>query len=150
VRGQSGFTLIEIVCVLAIVSLLAALALPMFPRATPRARLEGYALQIAAMLKGDRAAAMRGGKQVSTTFDAAGLAVRSGWSDERLALPADVGFNALVAKTCAGKRAGASIDFFPTGMSCGGAVDIWRGGMGYEVRVNWLTGGVEIVPIVKR
>ena len=148
-RGQSGFTLIEAVCVLAIVGLLAALALPMFPRATPRARMEGYALQIAAILKGDRAAAMRRGEPVSTTFDAAGQAVRSGWSEARVVVPADVGFNALVAKTCAGKRAGASIDFFPTGMSCGGAIDLWRGGAGYEVRVNWLTGGVEIVPIVK-
>ena len=149
-RGQGGFTLIEIVCVLAIIGLLAALALPMFPRDTPRARLEGYAMQIATMLKGDRTAAMRAGKPVSTAIDADALAITSGWTGERLRLPADVGFKALMAKTCAGKRAGASIDFFPTGMSCGGAIDVWRMETGYEVRVNWLTGGVEIVPILRR
>ncbi len=42
--------------------------------------------------------------------------------------------------------AGRSIDFFPSGMSCGGTIALARPGMGYEVRVNWLTGGVEIVP----
>ena len=31
-------------------------------------------------------------------------------------------------------------------MSCGGVIALARPGMGYEVRVNWLTGGVEIVP----
>jgi general secretion pathway protein H len=31
-------------------------------------------------------------------------------------------------------------------MSCGGTIAMARPGMGYEVRVNWLTGGVEIVP----
>ena len=30
-------------------------------------------------------------------------------------------------------------------MSCGGAVTLTRYGVGYEVRVNWLMGGVEVV-----
>jgi general secretion pathway protein H len=30
-------------------------------------------------------------------------------------------------------------------MSCGGVVVLTRPGVGYEVRVNWLTGGVEVV-----
>ena len=38
------------------------------------------------------------------------------------------------------------IDFFPSGMSCGGVLALARPGMGFEVRVNWLTGGVDIVP----
>jgi general secretion pathway protein H len=32
-------------------------------------------------------------------------------------------------------------------MSCGGVVKLTRLGAGYEVRVNWLTGGVEVVAI---
>jgi len=31
-------------------------------------------------------------------------------------------------------------------MSCGGVIALSRPGMGVEVRVNWLTGGVDIVP----
>jgi general secretion pathway protein H len=30
-------------------------------------------------------------------------------------------------------------------MSCGGAVALARADVGYEVRVNWLTGRIEIV-----
>jgi general secretion pathway protein H len=32
-------------------------------------------------------------------------------------------------------------------MSCGGVVRLTRLGAGYEVRVNWLTGGVDVVPL---
>ena len=52
-RGtEAGFALIEILCVLAIIGLLAAIILPSVPRATTRAKLESYAVETAAMLKG--------------------------------------------------------------------------------------------------
>jgi general secretion pathway protein H len=60
-------------------------------------------------------------------------------------LPADVAFDAIVSETCAGRRNGSTIDFLPSGMSCGGAIALARPGAAVHVRVNWLTGGVEIV-----
>ena len=39
------------------------------------------------------------------------------------------------------------IVFFASGMSCGGVIALTRLGAGYQIRVNWLTGGVEIVPL---
>jgi general secretion pathway protein H len=144
---EAGFTLIEIVCVLAIVGLLAALALPYFPKATSRARLGGYALQTAALLKGDRNAAMRTGSPVVTTLSAKARTVRSGATGEIVQLPADVAFDAILANRCGDRRVGASIDFFPSGMSCGGTIAISRQGVGFQIRVNWLTGGVEVVSV---
>jgi general secretion pathway protein H len=32
-------------------------------------------------------------------------------------------------------------------MSCGGTIALSRSGVGYQIRVNWLTGGVEVVPV---
>src|ERR1700684_4646175 len=61
---QDGYILLEIVCVLAIIGLLAAIILPAIPRATSRARLEGYAVETAALLKADRNAALRRAIQV--------------------------------------------------------------------------------------
>ena len=132
---------------LAIVALLAALVLPAIPRDTSQARLAGYAVEVAALLKGDRNAAIRDHVPVATTFDTDRRDVRSGASDTAVEIPADVTFAALLAQRCSGRRAGSTIDFFPGGGSCGGTIAISRNGVGYQIRVNWLTGGVEIVAV---
>ena len=69
-KRAAGFTLIEVVCALAIIALLAALVLPAIPRATSRARLEAYALEVAALLTADRNAAIRRRTEVATVLDA--------------------------------------------------------------------------------
>jgi len=146
---EAGFTLLEIVCVLAIVGLLAALALPHFPKGTTRTRLEGYALDTAAILKGDRNAAIRTGTPVATTLSAVARTARSGATGAIVRLPEDVAFDAILAKRCGDRRVGTTIDFFPSGMSCGGTIAISRHGVGFQIRVNWLTGGVEVVAVDK-
>jgi general secretion pathway protein H len=133
-------------CVLAIIGMLAAIILPAIPRATSRAKLESYAVATAALLKADRSAALRRQIQVATQVDAASRSIRSGVSNRVIRLPSDVALDAVLASRCADRSAGRSIDFFPSGMSCGGVIALSRPGMGVEVRVNWLTGGVDIVP----
>jgi general secretion pathway protein H len=143
--GRRGFALIEILCVLAIIGMLAAIILPALPRATTRARLESFAVQTAVLLKADRNAALRRQIQVTTQIDAAARSIRSGATGRMVRIPDDVSLDAILASRCADRNAGRSIDFFPSGMSCGGVIALKRPGMGYEVRVNWLTGGVDIV-----
>ncbi|XUJ34959.1 pilus assembly FimT family protein [Bradyrhizobium japonicum] len=144
--NAQGFALIEILCVLAIIGLLAAIIMPAIPRTTTRARLESYAVETAALPKADRNAALRRQVRVVTQVDAEGRAIRSGVTGRTIRLPGDVVMQATLASRCADRATGRSIDFFPSGMSCGGTIALARPGMGYEVRVNWLTGGVEIVP----
>lgn len=144
--GQAGFSLVEMVCVIAIVAALAALALPRLPLGTSRARLEAYAVEVAAMLKADRTAALRRGAPVSTAVDAPGRMLRSGAGRRTLRLPADVTVRATLPRFCNDRPAGSTIAFFPDGLSCGGVIALSRNGTAYEVKVNWLTGGVEIVP----
>ncbi len=146
---EAGFTLIEVVCVLAIVALLAALVLPSFPRSTSQPRLAGYAVEVAALLKGDRNAAIRNHTIVSTLLDADRRTVRSSYRAAAVEIPADVAFDALLAQRCADRIVGSTIDFFPSGASCGGVIAISRQGVGYQIRVNWLTGGVEVVAVGK-
>jgi general secretion pathway protein H len=145
-RGEQGFALIEILCVLAIIGLLAAIILPAIPRATTRVRLEGYAVEIAALLKADHNTALRRRVQITTQVDAASRSIRSGVTGRVVRLPADVSLNAMLASRCADRNVGRSIDFLPSGMSCGGVIALARPGMGVEIRVNWLTGGIDIVP----
>jgi len=144
--GEGGFTLLEIVAVLAIVAMLAAIALPRIPRGTSRAALESYALQAAALLKSDRNAAVRSGTVVETRMNAEMRTISSGGTGRVVQLPNDVGFNAIFADQCGGRPSSGSIEFLPSGMSCGGTIFLSRHGSGFEVRVTWLTGGVEVVP----
>ncbi|MCC7346776.1 MAG: prepilin-type N-terminal cleavage/methylation domain-containing protein [Variibacter sp.] len=146
-RAQAGFTLVEIICVVAILMLVAAIALPTVPRGTSRPRLEGYALEAAALLKADRAAAIRRRAEVATVVDAPRRLVRSGASGRTVRLPADVTFDAMLAARCNSRPSDGTIRYFASGMSCGGVIALTREGVGYEVRVNWLTGGVEVVAI---
>ena len=144
--GTDGFTLLEMVCVIAIVTMLAAIVVPALPRGTSRARLKSFAVETAAMLKADRNAAIRNRVQVITEVDAPARRIRSGSTGRIIKVPDDVTFDALLAARCNQRAAGPTIRFFASGMSCGGAIALTRLGVGYEVRVNWLTGGVEVVP----
>jgi general secretion pathway protein H len=144
-RAQAGFTLLEIVCVLAMVALLAAILLPRIPIGTSRPRLEAYAVEVATVLKADRNAAVRRRGSVATLVDARGRMVTSGSSGRIVRVPDDVVFDALLPERCNGRLVLSTINFFGSGISCGGAIRLSRIGSGFEVRVNWLTGGVDIV-----
>ena len=144
---EDGFTLLEIVCVMAITAMLAAIILPAIPRATSRTRLEAYAVQTATLLKGDHDAAIRRRTQIATEINATSRSLRSGATGYVVRMPEDVRFDAVLATRCNQRLAGSTIVFFGSGMSCGGMIALSRLGVGYQIGVNWLTGGVEIVPL---
>lgn len=144
-RAQAGFTLLEVVCVVAVMAMLAAILLPRIPRGTSRPRLDAFAVEVAALLKADRSAAIRGRTAVAAVVDAPSRTVAAGSSDRVIRLPEDVRFDSLLPQRCNGRPAMSTISFFATGMSCGGAIRLSRLGNAIEVRVNWLTGGIDIV-----
>jgi general secretion pathway protein H len=142
--GERGFTLLEMVCVLAIIALLSAVLLPFIPHETSRSRLQAYALQTAALLKTDREAAITRRTSVATLVDAEARAIRSGASRAAILIPNDVRFDALLPQTCRQQAALSTISFFANGTSCGGTIALTRFDTGYEIRVNWLTGRIEV------
>lgn len=143
--SERGFTLLEMVGVLALIAMVAAVLLPFIPHHTSRSRLQAYALQAAALLKADRNAAIRRGVDIATLVDAGSRSIRSGATADMIRIPDDVQFDALLPQTCNRHQALSTISFFASGMSCGGAIALTRLDAGYEIRVNWLTGRIEIV-----
>jgi general secretion pathway protein H len=142
---EDGFTLLEVVCVVAIIAMMATVLLPRMPRGTSRPRLEAYAIEIASVLKADRNAAIRRRSSIATEISTNARSVRSGATGKTVRIPEDVTYRANLPQRCNQRLAASRIDFFASGMSCGGAVTLTRYGVGYEVRVNWLMGGVEVV-----
>jgi len=142
---EAGFTLIEIVCVLAIVALLAAVLLPAIPRQTTRARLEAFAIEAAALLKADRNAAIRRGLEVTTRIDTQARVIRSDTNRQAIRIPDDVRLETLLPRNCDDRRVVETISFFGSGMSCGGTITLTHLDAGYQIRVNWLTGRIEVV-----
>jgi general secretion pathway protein H len=142
---EDGFTLLEVVCVVAIVAMMTAVLLPRMPRGTSRPRLEAYAIEVASVLKADRNAAVRRRAPIATEVSTNSRLIRSGATGKTVKIPEDVTYQATLPRRCNQRLAASRIDFFASGMSCGGAVMLTRYGVGYEVRVNWLMGGVEVV-----
>lgn len=143
--GEAGFTLLEMVCVLAILGLTAAILLPRLPRETSRSRLEAFAIEAASLLKSDRTTAIRHRTEITTEIDAAARVMRSGSTGRTVHVPDDVVFDSVLPRRCNQRPVISTITFFATGMSCGGVIALTRFGTGFEIRVNWLTGNVEIV-----
>ena len=143
---EDGFTLLEMVCVMAIIALVAAVLLPSLPRQTSRSRLEAYAIEAAALLKAVRNAAIRRRQEVTTQIDAGSRSVRSGASGNTVHVPDDVRFEALLPDNCNRRPVVATVSFFASGMSCGGVIALTKVDTGYEIRINWLTGRIEVVP----
>ncbi|MGC2776747.1 MAG: prepilin-type N-terminal cleavage/methylation domain-containing protein [Bradyrhizobium sp.] len=144
--NEAGFTLIEVVCALAIVALMTAVLLPAVPRQTSRPSLEAYAIEVASVLKADRNAAIRRGGEVVTRVDTQARSIRSGTNGQAVRFPDDVRFETRLPRNCDNRPAVETISFFGSGMSCGGVITLTHLDAGYQIHVNWLTGRIEIVP----
>jgi general secretion pathway protein H len=96
--SERGYTLLEMVCVIAIVAMVAAVLLPLVPRNTSRARLQAYAIEAASLLKADRNVAIRLATEVSTLVDTSSRAIRSGATAKLIRIPDDVRFEALLSR----------------------------------------------------
>lgn len=141
---RSGFLLLDMALALAIVLLAAAIIGPTIPRGTSSAGLAATVMDVATMLRADRTGAVRDGQRVGTVIDLDGRTV----SDARgrtVKVPRDLTFEVTTATPCSLGDRRYQITFNPDGSSCGGVVRLAKGGRSFRIRVNWLTGWVDVV-----
>jgi general secretion pathway protein H len=137
--------LLDMVLAMAVLALIAFIAWPMIPRGTSAARHAGYALEVAAVLKNDRTAAARNAREVATRLDIAQRLITSGSGGRTIKLPRDLVLDVLTSDICASGQGRFAIAFAPDGRACGSVLRIAKGDRDWKVRVNWLTGQIDVV-----
>jgi general secretion pathway protein H len=138
-----GFTLIEVVAVMLIIALVASLAVAKIP-GTGRGRLKAVALETAALLRRERLGAVMTGQDRQVSIDGE-QRVLVGDGGDVVAVPRDVVLDILgIDALWSGRQ--AVVRFHPDGASTGAVLKLSREKAEYEIRVNWYTGGVAIVP----
>jgi general secretion pathway protein H len=143
VDRRAGFTLIEVVAVMLIIALVASLAVTMMP-GTGRGQLKALTLEIAALLRRERLGAVMTGHQRQISVDGERRAL-IGEGGSIVAIPRDVVLDILgIDELWSGRQ--AVVRFLPDGASTGAVLKLSREKAEYEIRVNWFTGGVAIVP----
>jgi general secretion pathway protein H len=139
--NSSGFTLIEMVAVMLIIAMVAGLAVS-FTAGTGRPQLEALALDAAALFRRERTSAILTGHSRVVLLDA-GTRTLAGDGGDAVRLPRDVAIDVLGEDgVLAGER--EVVRFVPDGSASGAVMRLSREGAGYEIRVNWFTGGVSV------
>lgn len=143
-RSERGFTLIEILVVIAIMGLIAAFALPRFSSAQAKADMSSTARQLAAGLRSTRSLAMTHGRPEAFSLDIAHNLYRAGAGASR-PVAKNVGLVLVTASQERVDAAAGSIRFFADGSSTGGGIGLRTGSRSTLILVDWLTGRVSIV-----
>jgi general secretion pathway protein H len=143
--AQDGVILLDLVLALAVFAFVVLVALPSLPQGTTPARQAAYALEVAAVLKSDRTAAARTGREFATQIDVPGRIVSGTANGQVVMLPEDLTLDVLASDICAAGQGRFAIAFAPDGRSCGAVISISKGTRDWRVRINWLTGFVDVV-----
>lgn len=140
-----GFTLVELLVVLAIISLLLALTPAAFNRIMPGLEVQSATRQLAASLRSARSAAIRDNTETTLTIDLEARLYRLDELGREQAIDEGIEVSMLTARSELESEQTGRIRFYPDGTSTGGRVTFAGGGAAYDVLVDWLTGRIRII-----
>ena len=142
-RGGAGFTLVELLVVMVIAMLAAALVAPHLPLALSGVKLDSAAREVAGALRAARGLSVVGNRPVAFSFDPDAGAYRYGDQSGAIGAAQDVRFSIHgAAPPRAGSERRRLIRFFPDGSSTGGWIALSQGTRTRTVRVEPLSGQV--------
>ncbi len=142
--AREGFTLLELLVVLAIIGLMAVIAGPRLAGALPGAELESGARQLIGGLREARSKAVFLNRQVAFILSGGTNRYSIGVGGRGEALPENIGITLLTGTTEITGANQGSIRFFPDGSSTGGRIELAGKGGKRAIEVDWLTGRIRL------
>lgn len=142
--GQRGFTLLEMLLVLAIMAMVLAVAPPLLSAAMPGLQLKGSARSIAAALRQARSKAITEGRATTLDVDLEQRQAQVDGSGNSVSIPSSIEIVLTTADQELTDEQHGRIRFYPDGTSTGGRVALKHGSSGYDIDVDWLTGRIQI------
>jgi general secretion pathway protein H len=139
-----GFTLFELLVVLVLVALIAAVSAPLLLKGLGRAEARGAAQDVAAALRRARSEAVVRNSDVVLTVDVNARSFRMDGAAAHV-LPVKLEVELYTAQTEQIAADVGNIRFFPDGSSTGGEVVLADDRSKFHVQVEWLTGRVSII-----
>jgi len=143
-RGGAGMSLLELLVVLLLMSLIAAMAVPYISGGVSGSELKGAAREVAAGLRFARSDAVSSRRETRLVLDLEQRTFRVDRDARVHALPKQVDLKLFTAQSDLVDEKTGAIRFYPDGGSNGGRITIAAGERKYEVDVDWLTGRVAI------
>ena len=140
--------LLDLALALTILLLLFAVVWPIAGPGASNAQQAAMALDIATLLRVDRSSASGKGQPVATRFDLTRRTV-IGAAGRRIDVPGDVAMTVTTGVQCMEGAQRFVIIFAPDGTSCGGTVVLSKGMQSYTIRINWLSGMIDVVTVPK-
>ena len=144
-QAERGFTLVEMLIVMAIMALILAVVPPLFSGSLSSATLKAAARDVAAGLRSARSEAITLNKEVRFRLDLEAHSFTIGDDKTALSLPPDVDLVLFTAMSETIDGQVGSIHFFTDGSSTGGGISLIYEDRRFEVMVDWLTGRVTIL-----
>ena len=140
-RTQRGFTLIEIIAVMVLLTIIATVVAMSFSKSMSSAKIEAASRDLVAALRYTRGQAIVRGTQAAldidlehNTYQAPGKAM--------VQMPKDMRIQLVTAEIEQTGSSSGRIRFFADGASTGGHITVFMGQRRWQINVSWLTGQV--------
>lgn len=146
VTRSRGFTLLELVVVLALATVLIAIVPPLITAAIPGIELKSSARRVAAGLRLAREEAIRRDRDIAFTLDLEERTYQVDGGFRLIQLPEAIDLKLTAAESEMQDKQVGAVRFYPDGSSTGGRIIIAREDIGWQVGVQWLTGRILMAP----